>query len=221
MRKYCYLAVAMAGAVLSAMATVPASAASSSVLTTGSAGGTSVAAGDTVTSSLASGQNATFFSSPTSTTGVTCTSSSFSANVTANPAAPGVATESLTAQSFGGCTANNFGVTGVNSINVDNLPYTASVDDSTNTITLTGTSAAPIQATVSLGTIFGNITCVYQANGDTLSGAVSNTDNSITFTNQQFNLSSGPGTCPSSSFFSAKYGPVTDSSQGGAPVFVN
>jgi hypothetical protein len=217
MRKYLYFAAAAASVALTAMAALPASAATSAVLT---AGGADVAVGDTVAASLASGTNATFFTSSTGSTGVTCTSSSFSSTVTSNPAAPGVATESVDGQTFSGCTANNFGVFGVNSITVDNLPYSASVDDSTNTITITGTSAAPIQATVSLNTLFGAVTCVYQANGNTLTGAVSNADNSITFSNQQFGLSSGSGLCPGSSYFSAKYSPVTDTTAG-APVTVN
>ena len=41
-----------------------------------------------------------------------------------------------------------------------------------------------------LSTLLGSATCTYEADGDTVTGAVSNTDNSITFTNQQFDLES-------------------------------
>lgn len=221
MRKYLALAAAAAAAVLSMTAALPASAATSTVLTYGSAGGTAVAAGDSLTASLASGTNATFYSSTTGTSGVTCSGSTFSATVDSNPAAPGVATESVDAQSFSGCTSNVFGVTGVQSVTVQNLPFSASLDDSSNSITITGTSAAPIQSTVVLSTIVGSATCVYQAAGDTLTGTASNTDNSITFSNQQFTKVSGSSLCFSTAYFSAAYAPVADSTAGGSPVYVN
>jgi hypothetical protein len=61
------------------------------VLTTGAAGGTPVAVGDTLTASLASGTSATFHSRATGTSGVSCTSSQFTVTVTDNPPAPGTA----------------------------------------------------------------------------------------------------------------------------------
>jgi hypothetical protein len=221
MRKYLYLAAAIASAALATVSTLPAAAATSSVLTSGSAGGSAVAAGDTLTASLAAGSNATFYSSATSTSGVMCTGSAFSATVDSNPASPGVATESLDSQSFSGCTSNVFGVFGVQSVTVNNLPFATSVDDSANAVTITGTSAAPIQATVILNTLFGSISCVYQAAGDTLTGTASNTSNSITFSNQQFSKVSGSVLCFSSSYFSATYAPVVDSSAGNSAVYVN
>jgi hypothetical protein len=221
MRKYFGIAAVVAGTALSAMMALPASAATSSVLTYGSAGGSSVAAGDTLTSSLASGTTATFYSSASTTSGFTCTGSSFTATVTANPAAPGVATESVTGQSFSGCTSNVFGVTGVQSLTLANLPWSASADDSTDSLTIAGTTAAPIEATAVVNTLFGTVTCTYQANNDTVTGALSNTDNSITFSGQQFNLSSGSVLCPGNGFFSAKYAPVVDTTAGGSAVFTN
>ncbi|MFJ3232028.1 Tat pathway signal sequence domain protein [Streptomyces sp. NPDC086787] len=216
MRTRSLLALAGTVVVLTVAATAPASAAGN-VLTNGSAGGTAVAVGDTLTAPLATGTSATLYSSATGTSGIKCTSSTFTAKVTSNPAAPGAATESVTAQTFGSssCTSNVLGVTGVTSITVDNLPYTASVT-SGGTVTITPASGSTIQTTVKLSTLLGSINCVYRANS--LTGTSSNTDNSITFTNQQFTKSSGSGLCFASGYFTAKYAPVTDA---GAKVFVN
>jgi len=210
--------VTLAGTVAAlSLAAVPASADGTSVLTTGSAGGTAVAVGDVLSAPLASGSVATLYSSATGTSGVKCTSSTFTATVTDNPAAPGTATESVSGQSFdaSSCTSNVFGVTGVSSITVDNLPYTTTVA-SDGTITVSPASGSTIQTTVKLKTILGSITCVYQA--PSLTGTASNDDNSINFTNQQFTKVSGSSLCFSSGFFTAKYAPVTDN---GATVFVN
>lgn len=221
MLKHRYFVAAVMGAVFSLAIALPASADTSDVLTYGSLGGSNVAVGDTITASLASGTDATFYSDTTSESGVSCADSAFDATVTANPAASGVATESVTDQTFGSCTSNVIGVTGVESVTVSNLPFTASVDDSTDTITVTGTSSAPIESTVDLDTLFGSISCVYEAASDTLSGAVSNTDNSIDFTNQEFDLISGSALCFSTGYFSASYSPVQDSTQSDAAVYVN
>ncbi|MFE7169131.1 Tat pathway signal sequence domain protein [Streptomyces sp. NPDC057616] len=211
--------VTLVGAVaaLSIPAAVPASAADTPVLTTGSVGGTAVAAGDVLTAPLASGTNATLYSSATGTSGVTCSSSTFTASVTDNPAAPGTATESVSGQSFdsSSCTSNVLGVTGVSSITVDNLPYTTTVA-SDGTLTVTPASGSTIQTTVKLKTLLGSITCVYQA--ASLTGTASNDDSSIAFASQQFTKTSGSSLCFSSGFFSAKYAPVTDN---GATVYVN
>ncbi|MGW1744083.1 Tat pathway signal sequence domain protein [Streptomyces sp. NPDC002092] len=204
-------------AALSIPAAVPASAADTPVLTTGSTGGTAVAVGDVLTAPLASGTNATLYSSATGTSGVSCKSSTFTATVADNPAAPGTATESVGAQTFdsSSCTSNVFGVTGVTSITVDNLPYTTAVA-SDGTLTVTPASGSTIQTTVKLKTLLGSITCVYQA--PSLTGTTSNSDASINFTNQQFTKVSGSSLCFSSGYFTAKYAPVTDN---GATVYVN
>jgi len=211
--------VTLVGAVaaLSIPAAVPASAADTSVLTTGSAGGTAVAVGDVLTAPLASGTSATLYSSATGTSGVKCTSSTFTATVTANPTAPGTATESVSGQTFdsSSCTSNVTGVLGVSGITVDNLPYTTSVA-SDGTLTVSPASGSTIQTTVKLTTLLGSITCVYQA--PSLTGTASNTDNSINFTSQAFTKTSGSSLCFSSGYFTAKYAPVTDN---GAAVYVN
>ncbi|MGK5697085.1 Tat pathway signal sequence domain protein [Streptomyces sp. URMC 128] len=193
----------------------PASAADTPVLTT--TDGAAVAVGDVLNASLASGTAATFYSSATGTSGISCTSSAFAATVTDNPAAPGTATESLTSHTFdtSGCTANVVGVLGVSGITVDNLPYTTSVS-SDGTVSVTPGQGSVIQSTVKLRTLLGTINCVYRA--PSLTGKADNADNSISFTNQQFTKASGSSLCFANAFFTAKYAPVT---KGGVAVNVN
>ncbi|MCH0568932.1 Tat pathway signal sequence domain protein [Streptomyces sp. MUM 136J] len=209
----------LAGAVvaLALPAAAPASAAGTPVLTTGGAGGAPVAAGDVLTASLASGTNATFYSSADGTSGVSCTSSQFTATVTDNPAAPGTATETLTAHTFdsASCTSNVLGVLGVTGITVDNLSYTTTVT-SAGEVAVTPSAGSTVQTTVKLRTLLGSVTCVYRAAG--LSGAASNTDNSIAFTDQHFTKTSGSSLCFANGYFTATYAPVTDA---GASVYVN
>ncbi|WP_329060364.1 Tat pathway signal sequence domain protein [Streptomyces sp. NBC_01429] len=194
-------------------------AAANNVLTYGSAAGAAVGVGDVLTSALSSGTTVAIRTTSGGSTGITCTASQFTAAVTANPTAPGTATESVTAHTFGGCTSNILGTTGVQSITVGNLPYVASAT-SAGALAVTAGSAGSVQTTVRLNTILGLTTCVYTSTG--LNGTTSNTGNSITFANQLFTKSSGPVTCPASSYFSATYGPVQDTSQSGSPaVFVN
>ncbi|MEU7011918.1 Tat pathway signal sequence domain protein [Streptomyces sp. NPDC046332] len=210
---------ASAGAALAAVLAVthPASAAGT-VLTTGSASGPSVSVGDVLAASLATGTTAKIATTSGGSTGITCNASAFSATVTSNPAAPGTATETLTSHTLSTCTTNILGATGVQSITVNNLPYTTAVA-SGGTLTVTAGSTGPIQTTLKINTILGLTTCVYRATS--LTATPSNTDNSLAFANQQFTKASGPGTCPANGFFTAKYGPIQDTTQGGAPVFVN
>ncbi|MEU4370980.1 Tat pathway signal sequence domain protein [Micromonospora chersina] len=196
-------------------AAAPSTSLASSVLTYGSVGGSAVTVGDVVKASLASGTSATFYSSTTGTTGVRCAASTFSATVLTNPAAPGTATESLTAQTFTSCTSNVFGTTGVQSVTVNNLPYATSVT-SAGVVTISGS----IQSTVVLNTLLGPTTCVYRTTS--LTGSAVNSTNSITFTNQVLTKFSGPSTCFTTAYFSARYSPVLDSSKTGSPaVYVN
>jgi hypothetical protein len=223
MHRYAKLAIALVVAGGTALAGAPAHASDSGtqvvdVLTYGSLGGTNVAVGDVLTSGLKTGTVATFYSTTTGTTGVKCSASAFSATVLTNPAAGGTATESLTSQTFGTCSANVPGVTSVQSIVVNNLPYNASVNGTSKAVTITGGAAGVVQTTVKLGTLLGSITCVYLADLNTVLGLASNTDNSIKFTNQKFNKSSGPSTCFGTAWFSAWYAPVKDSTVVGSPV---
>ncbi|GGR26941.1 Tat pathway signal sequence domain protein [Streptomyces aurantiogriseus] len=212
MRIRSLLAVAGTAVALTLPAVSPASAADPAVLTTANG---DLAVGDEVVASLADGTAATFYSSATGTSGVSCASSNFSATVTDNPTAPGTATESLTAQTFTNCTSNVLGVLGVTSITVNNLPYTAAVS-SGGAITVSAPAGSNIRTTVVLRTLLGSVSCVYE--GPSLNGTTSNTDNSIAFTNQPFTKLSGSSLCFANAYFTAKYAPVTS---GGAAVTVN
>ncbi|WP_354644103.1 Tat pathway signal sequence domain protein [Kitasatospora camelliae] len=192
------------------------------VLTHGSAGGTDVAVGDVLTADLVAGSHATFYSSASGTSGVKCATSSFSATVTENPAAPGVAVERLDTHTFGSCTSNVAGVLGVQSITVNNLPYTNAVSDGPgNPVTLSPSGTAPLQTTVVLRTLLGTINCVYRAPGS-ISGSVAAGTGALSFANQAFAKASGSSLCFATGYFSATYGPVVDSSVPGSPqVYVN
>lgn len=211
-------AASLAAIALTGAAVAPAQADATAVLTQGSAGGAAIAVGDTLVANLAAGTAATFTDGPGSSNGVSCANSSFSATVTSNPAAPGSATEQLNSQSFDSCTSSVLGVMSVQSVTATSLPYTNTVTSgSGGNVSLNGTSAGPVGITVVLNTLLGQVSCVYQSpNG--ISGSTSNTDNSIGFANQPANLVSGPGLCFSTGYFSATYGPVTDSSAAGSPV---
>ncbi|MEH0417592.1 Tat pathway signal sequence domain protein [Streptomyces sp. B21-083] len=211
------LALAAAVAGLSVAAVTPASAADT-VLTINSAAGDAVAVGDVLSASLATGTTATLYSSATGTSGVKCAASTFTAAVTDNPAAPGSATESVTAHTFGTCTSNVLGVLGVNSVTVNNLPYTTVVG-SDGSVSVTPAAGSTIQTTVVLRTLLGTINCVYQA--PSLSGTTDAADNSINFTAQAFTKTSGSSLCFANGYFTAKYAPVQDVTQGNATVFVN
>ncbi|MFJ7243495.1 Tat pathway signal sequence domain protein [Kitasatospora sp. NPDC098652] len=213
-------AASLAAFALTGAAVAPAQAASPAVLTQGSAGGPAIAVGDTLVANLAPGTAATFTNGAGSTSGVSCASSSFSATVTSNPTAPGSATEQLNSQSFGSCTSNVIGVRSVKSVTATSLPYTNTVT-SGGGASLNGTSAGPVGITVVLNTLLGTVNCVYQSPSG-ITGSTSNTGNSISFSNQAANLVSGPGLCFSTGYFSATYGPVTDSSVAGSPaLYVN
>ncbi|MFD2765964.1 Tat pathway signal sequence domain protein [Micromonospora eburnea] len=206
----------------SLIGTAPAAASPSSqlagaVLTYPTPGGTDVPVGDVIQASLASGTNATFYSS---STGIRCAASSFTATVLTNPPAPGTATERLTAQSFTSCTSNVLGVTGVQSVTVNNLPYDVSVS-SAGVVTISGGAAGQIQSTVVLNTLLSTITCVYQTSSNTLTGTADNGTNSIIFTNQVLTKSSGPSLCFGTAYFSVRYSPVRDTTRSGSPVYVN
>ncbi|MEU1847491.1 MULTISPECIES: Tat pathway signal sequence domain protein [Micromonospora] len=199
----------------------PSTSLASAVLTYPTVAGTAVSVNDVIQASLKSGTNATFYSSASGTSGIKCAASSFSAKVLSNPTAPGTATESLTAQTFSSCTTNVFGTTGVQSVTVNNLPYTTSVT-SAGVVTISGTAAAPIQSTVVLNSLLGPITCVYRTSTNTLTGTAANATNSIAFTNQTLTKFSGPSLCFGTAYFTATYSPVKDTSKTGSPaVFVN
>jgi len=217
MRKRTYLGAAAALSLLTAVAVAgPASADTGGVLTVGSAGGTNASVGDTLSAGLATGTAATFHDA--NGKGVSCTSATFTASVADNPAAPGVASETISALAFSGCTSNISGVSGVKSITVDNLPYSATVDDSTGIISITG----PVHATIVLNLVIGSATCKYSGPSGGVNGIVSNTDNSLNFAGQAFAKDTGSWAgCPTPENFTADFAPVVDTTAGGGAVFVN
>jgi hypothetical protein len=208
---------AVAG-VVAVSTSASATGAAGAVLTVGSPTGPAVAAGDSLAASLATGTTAKIATTAGGSSGITCNTSSFAATANTNPASPGTATETVTAHTLANCTTNIIGATGVQSITVNNLPYKASVT-SGGSLTVSAGTAGPIQTTLKINTILGAITCVYQAGN--LTATPANGDNSLTFKDQLFSKTSGPATCPGSGYFSAKYAPVTDVSQGNGLVFVN
>ncbi|MFJ9950290.1 Tat pathway signal sequence domain protein [Kitasatospora sp. NPDC091207] len=207
-----------------ALGAAPASAAPGPVAATAvlTAGGTAVGVGDALAAPLAANTRATFYSTATSTTGVTCAVSQLAATVLTNPAAPGTATESLTGLTFGSCTSNVTGVTSVRSLTVGNLPHVVAVDDGPGLpVTLTGGAAGPIQATAVLNSWFGTLTCTYQLSG-AFTGNADNATHGMAFRNEHFAKSGGSSLCPADGYFSAAYAPVTDTTLPGGPaVLVN
>jgi hypothetical protein len=214
MRRFILTAIAAAAAIV-VMTPLAASAATIDVLTVSKVGGTNVAVGATLKAGLESGTDATFFS-PGTTTGITCTKSSFTQKVTKNPAKPGTADVSITAQTFSGCTSNVTGVDSVKSVTAESLPYKGTVSDATGH----PVTVADVSATVALTTEVGAISCTYTATE--VKGSATNTGNKVIFKNQKLTFKSGSDLCPTSGDFSASYGPVKDTSVSGSPkVFVN
>jgi hypothetical protein len=216
MRRIQLVLAALVAVCASIVVAAPAQAAGVDVLTTGSVGGPNVAVGDSIGGTLKPGTKARFITSSGGSSGVSCSMSSFTVKVLTNPAASGTATGSMTAWSFGTCSSNIPNLT-VQAITVNNLPYGVSIG--INGWTITGGSAGPIQLTFAFTSPLGSITCVYRAVNNVITGTGSNSDSSVSFTNQQLTKASGSTLCPSNLFFSATY-IVTDTSVGGAPVFV-
>ena len=227
-------AVAAAAVVLS---TSPAFAASSDVLSYGAVntGGTNVGTTDALSGSLASGTTNTFkFTSNGTSVTITCTAATLSAKATANPAAPGTASVSISTLTFNDgatqCTLTGLsGVTVVSAVLKTGTTATASVADGTSpTFTITSLNEA-----VTLHTGVGNIICDYGTNATVTSivGTVTNpnaagTGGTITFASDPVALVSGSSFCGASGStgtFSATFGGITDTSGTGTnkAVYVN
>lgn len=224
MRRYWYLGIA--GAIAAALAVVPLSAsAASAVLTVGSSSGPAVATGDAL--SGANSGSATFVNGSNSNQKVTCTSSGLQATAGSNPAPGGQATETNSAQTFGGCSISGvFGATGINSITTNassTCPWNVKVSDTTSpaTVTISGATASgcatSISATVVVQTFFGPQNCVYSPTSGSIGGTGAT---SLVFSGVGFTKTSGPGTCFGTANFSATYD-ITDTTQGGGAVVVN
>jgi hypothetical protein len=175
--------------------------------------------------SLAKGATAKFvLGTGTSALIITCKSSSFTAKVSKNPVAPGKATESITAESIGKCTASLMGLT-VGKIKVVNLPYNSTVSDKKGLpVTISGTKKSkPIELKAPGDYVGSKFTCVYEA--ASIVGKGSNKGNTITITKQKFTVAKGSASICfdfTPSDLSAKYGLVKDTSVKGDPaVFVN
>jgi hypothetical protein len=146
-----------------------------------------------------------------------CTTSTITSKVTANPAKPGTAVQSLTKETVAGCKANTTLVKSV-TVTVTKLPNKVTVSDATGfPVTVFGPSASLKIVT----TIIGTITCKYSAK--TIKGHASNTGSLISFSKQVFNRATGSNAnCPTKGALTATYGPVVDLSVVGHPhVFVN
>jgi hypothetical protein len=223
-RKYLYLAMAVASAAVLAAPIVAdaAPAASSHVLTVKKVHGPAVKPGAVLKASLVKGTKAVFVLSGGLSLTIKCSSASFTAKVVKNPLAPSKATESVTAETIGKCATTFTGVT-VKSNKALNLPYNSSVSDKKGLpVSVAGRSKSkPIEltATAAVGTM--TFTCTYM--GASVAGAASNKGNTIAFTKQKLTLAKGSTTgCPMNLSFSATYGPVQDTSVKGNPaVFVN
>jgi hypothetical protein len=219
MRKFLVLAVAAtAGLLVAAPAMVPATAAvaaSHDVLTINKVGGTNVKKDAILKASLKSGTSAKFLTAKNA--GVTCKSVSFTDKVLSNPRAKGTAREELTKQTFSKCKVSGIGgVKGVKSVKLNGLPYKSTISDRKgDPVSVSGTTA-----TITLRADIGPLTCVYHAT--TTKGSVSNSSQTISFSNQPFKKKSGVTACPRKGSFSAAFGPVKDTSVKGDPhVFVN
>jgi hypothetical protein len=221
-RKYLYIGAVMATALVAVLpATTAEAAARVHVLTTGRVGGPTVAVNAVLKASLVNRTTAVFV---TNLGKLSCTKSSFTARVVSNPARPGTARESITAQTFGGCTIHVTGLkVTIRRITVANLPYNATVSDARGfPVRISGrTRTRPLRINVVVqigtGTPF---SCSVKA--ASIAGTASNRGNVVAFVNQKFVKAAGGAFCPASGTFSARYGPVRDTSVRGAPaVFVN
>ena len=216
MRRLVALAVsAAAAALLVALPSTAAFAATHDVLTTGKVGGPNVKVGALLQGGLKSGTKATFLTSKSA--GISCKSVSFTDKVTKNPAKPGMATEQLTAQTYKKCSVSGIaGATGVKSVVLNSLPYKTTISDSRGyPVIVYGTTA-----TLTLNTVLGPLSCQYKATKT--NGKASNTGQTISFSKQAFKLKAGSSACPATGSFSATFGPVKDTSVMGSPhVFVN
>ncbi len=221
-RKYFYIGVLVATALVAALPAAAAAATPAHVLTTGKVGGPAVKTNAVLKASLANRTSAVF---ATSLGKLTCTKSTFTAKVVSNPAKgaakPATATESVTAQTFASCTISVKGVT-IKSQSVSNLPYNATVSDAKgNPVKISGRSKAkPLLLSITVK--FGTSTFSCSVKAASISGSWTNKGNATVFVKQKFTKASGGVLCPASGTFSATYGPVRDTSVKGSPaVFVN
>jgi hypothetical protein len=189
------------------------------VLTIGTLGGMAVAPKAVLKAGLANGASAVF-----SLPGLilTCKRAAFGKTVTTNPVAPGTAKLSATNQTFTKCGVSITGGT-VNSVIAKNLPYNVTASDAKGDPVQVSErkKADPITFSATVEVEGQPVTCSYKA--VSIDGSFSNKTNIVTFIKQHFIESAGGELCPHGpALFSAKFGPITDSSVKGNPkIFVN
>lgn len=210
MRKFVVMLSSLATMLVASLGLGTSAAAAADVLTTGSVGGANVAVGDTLTAPTSGNEvfNSGFVS-------ITCTGGGTTGTVSSNPAAPSTATQTGTSLKFTptnpGTCSSNLGNASVSGGAAGSLSVSEAAGTTTGTATVSGSSGS--------FTVFGN-TCTYKVSSPQ-TGTTSNTDNSLTFTNIAVSLTTGTGGCSPTGTQTIKYTPVTDTSQGGAKVFVN
>ena len=225
-RKYFYIGAVAAAALVAALPAAASAATPVHVLTTGKVGGPAVAPKAVLKASLVKKTSVVF---ATNLGKLTCTKSTFTAKVVTNPVKgtatkPATATESITAETFAGCTIKVTGFTVIiKSITVAHLPYNATVSDAKGLpVKISGRSKAlPLLLTVVVQVGTGKpFSCGVKA--ASIVGVASNKGSTTTFVKQTFKKASGGTLCPASGTFSASYGPVQDTSVKGNPaIFVN
>jgi hypothetical protein len=216
MRRLILAAIGTAAAAVVMMPMAASAATTTHVLTITKVGGTNVAVGAKLSASIKSGTKAVF--SEGTEGSVSCTKSSVAETVTANPVKPGSATLSITGQTFSSCTASISGVTvTVKSVKAYKPPFKTTVSDAKG-LPVVVTKPGAVIVVSALGE---TITCTYQATS--IKGVGSNSNSSVSFTDQAFSLVTGSNSlCPSTGDLTVAYAPVKDTSVTGDPhVFVN
>lgn len=219
-------------AALAAAAAVPVAAASAAqaasaavpVLTLNALGGPPANPGDLLAASLLPGSYLQLTTAPGSSTGLICRQSTWQGQLLSNPAVPGPAVIRVIAPfTIALCTDSNPTVTGVTSVAVGGLPEILQINGASPFPIQLLPSGPPLTITANLTTTAGPVTCVYQAAGPIV-GNTALGSAPLVFTNQPFNLVSGPlppcGTTPRD-YFSAQYYPLLDTTAGNAQVYVN
>jgi hypothetical protein len=223
-RKYLY-AVPLAAAALvvptpAAQAHTATSRTAIEVLTISKLGGKPVMPGAVLKASLAKGAAVVISGGSRK---LTCTRASFTMKVVTNPARPGTATLSVTSQTFARCSLNVSGVT-VLQVFAPNLPYHLSASDAHgDPVTVSENSPPyPIKFDSQIHDGASIFSCDYTATKSL--GHASNTHHTVTFSRQRFSkLIGNKRFCPAGpAFFSAKFGPIKDTSVSRSPVvYVN
>jgi hypothetical protein len=211
---------------MSAVAAAAPAAAPTQVLTLGALAAAPVNVGDLLTSSLTPGSTLSITAAAGGGVGLFCSQSVWGGRVLANPAAPGgtAVIQLLNPFTISACTDNSPTVTGVAGVAVSGLPDNLQVTSNPTYPLRILPTGAPLQIAVTLNVVGpATVVCTYQAVGVVMGNTTAGS-NPWRFTNQPFQLTGGPlpacGTGPTS-FFSAAYSPVIDTTVGGMNVFVN